>query len=604
MHPKMAQDCPLCFSKEGFQSWMELKDSLVSLATRSFSCPLCLGIHEGLEKFTLHLVSHEMEQKNSINFHHHSAAAGHQQHHDESDSDFFGGGGEKQTQIMKIENHEVPTISIKDAHAANQKQQQLQQLQQQQQQQQNPMDTLDELLADFSEFVRQEDRKQEPVNQQQFPSYDNQVKLKPKAPNPLRLSPKTKSGPLSPPSQISLPQTPFPNIQTPLPLHHQNPLHIAKAFKPPSPNCLMTNIQVPLPLKLPDKPLFDPPTSALNNAPLQVDQLLQNLNKEKEEEEEEEEEQQQTLSSPNQSASAADPNGPNSPPSQVQCTMCGWNFDNDNFLQLHMVLMHSKRSQALLQRRMKRVVDEYKCRDCNNCTFIIYEDYVNHLRQVHNDNRFVCHICAKIFKLRGSLLVHLRVVHNPLGDGAHHCKICNRKFTNKHRRDVHENKHSADSKQFECLKCGMAFEEKGEFEIHMESHNTEHKCTVCGRTFYTQAALFIHSVGHRKSPPPPSQTTAIILASPPQTPVLPTEPVAVLVPCSSATPPQAVQEAVNGSSGPAGFKCQTCDKVFKRESHLNQHVKVHDNKQWECDVCKKTFTTKYFLKKHKRLHTG
>ena len=37
---------------------------------------------------------------------------------------------------------------------------------------------------------------------------------------------------------------------------------------------------------------------------------------------------------------------------------------------------------------------------------------------------------------------------------------------------------------------------------------------------------------------------------------------------------------------------------------MNQHLKVHDNKQWECDVCKKTFTTKYFLKKHKRLHTG
>ena len=34
---------------------------------------------------------------------------------------------------------------------------------------------------------------------------------------------------------------------------------------------------------------------------------------------------------------------PSSPPSQVQCSLCGWNFDNDSFLQLHMVLMHSKR---------------------------------------------------------------------------------------------------------------------------------------------------------------------------------------------------------------------------------------------------------------------
>ena len=83
-----------------------------------------------------------------------------------------------------------------------------------------------------------------------------------------------------------------------------------------------------------------------------------------------------------------------------------------------MVLMHSKNNQALLQRRMKRAVEEYKCRHCippDSASFSVYEDFVNHLKVVHNDHRFVCHICAKIFKLRGSLLVHLRVVHNPLG---------------------------------------------------------------------------------------------------------------------------------------------------------------------------------------------
>jgi hypothetical protein len=105
---------------------------------------------------------------------------------------------------------------------------------------------------------------------------------------------------------------------------------------------------------------------------------------------------------------------PKSPPSQVQCSLCGWNFDNDEFLKVHMVLMHSKRNQAILQRRLKRVVDEYKCRECEG-TFSAYEEFVSHLRQVHNDHRFVCHICAKIFKLKGSLLVHLRVVHDPLG---------------------------------------------------------------------------------------------------------------------------------------------------------------------------------------------
>ncbi|XP_049949373.1 zinc finger protein 252-like [Schistocerca serialis cubense] len=52
------------------------------------------------------------------------------------------------------------------------------------------------------------------------------------------------------------------------------------------------------------------------------------------------------------------------------------------------------------------------------------------------------------------------------------------------------------------------------------------------------------------------------------------------------------------------YTCSTCDKSFKKENHLTQHMKTHDGKQWACDVCSKLFTTKYFLKKHKRLHTG
>ncbi len=137
----------MCFSKGVFCQWTNLKDSLVSLSTRSFICPLCCGVHEGLDKFTLHLVSHEMEAKKS--------------------------------------GQDLPTISIKEQGS-------------------NPVDSLDELLADFSEFVRKEDKL----------SYDNQVELRTKAPNPLKMSPKNKS-PLGA-GLSSYPST----IQTPLPLPH------------------------------------------------------------------------------------------------------------------------------------------------------------------------------------------------------------------------------------------------------------------------------------------------------------------------------------------------------------------------------------------------
>ncbi|CAH1402182.1 unnamed protein product [Nezara viridula] len=50
--------------------------------------------------------------------------------------------------------------------------------------------------------------------------------------------------------------------------------------------------------------------------------------------------------------------------------------------------------------------------------------------------------------------------------------------------------------------------------------------------------------------------------------------------------------------------CNICGKFFKKEIHLSQHMKAHDEKQWQCTICSKTFTTKYFLKKHRRLHTG
>ncbi len=52
------------------------------------------------------------------------------------------------------------------------------------------------------------------------------------------------------------------------------------------------------------------------------------------------------------------------------------------------------------------------------------------------------------------------------------------------------------------------------------------------------------------------------------------------------------------------FSCTVCDKTFKKEQYLQQHVRTHEAKKWECPVCHKLFTTKEYLRKHSRLHTG
>ena len=105
-----------------------------------------------------------------------------------------------------------------------------------------------------------------------------------------------------------------------------------------------------------------------------------------------------------------------------------------------------------------------------------------------------------------------------------------------------------------------------------------HRCDGCQASFHSEAELVVHSADCHSVDP-----DSLLFKDKPSP----------LVPQPS---PQSVTEG--------SFACGICDKKFKKETHLNQHLQVHEVKQWECDVCKKSFTTKYFLKKHKRLHTG
>lgn len=58
-------DCPLCFHLGVFKDWSSYRDSFVSLTTRSFPCPACHVQIQGVDKFALHLVSHELKTKGS-----------------------------------------------------------------------------------------------------------------------------------------------------------------------------------------------------------------------------------------------------------------------------------------------------------------------------------------------------------------------------------------------------------------------------------------------------------------------------------------------------------------------------------------------------------
>ena len=94
----------------------------------------------------------------------------------------------------------------------------------------------------------------------------------------------------------------------------------------------------------------------------------------------------------------------------VKCGECGWMLDNMSLLHLHRVLMHSRRQRMEAIAPVTEVMREWRCDQCPGAgqVFTDITQFTGHLQSVHADNRHVCKYCAKMFKLKGSLLVHQR----------------------------------------------------------------------------------------------------------------------------------------------------------------------------------------------------
>lgn len=64
-------------------------------------------------------------------------------------------------------------------------------------------------------------------------------------------------------------------------------------------------------------------------------------------------------------------------------------------------------------------------------------------------------------------------------------------------------------------------------------------------------------------------------------------------------------KSIEISNGVKHFKCQTCDKLFKRREHLYQHTKLHSGlRPFSCVHCPKTFSRKEHLIRHLTSHSG
>lgn len=84
------------------------------------------------------------------------------------------------------------------------------------------------------------------------------------------------------------------------------------------------------------------------------------------------------------------PSQPDTNAQQVQCEICGWNFDDLNFLEMHKALIHSKKqSQESPTVNLPTNADKchtFQCRQCQ-AIFESFVEYMDHMKLVHQDNR-------------------------------------------------------------------------------------------------------------------------------------------------------------------------------------------------------------------------